>query len=558
VRFHWDRAQIDDDRASCWMRVAQLQTSGSMALPRVNWEVLVEFLEGNPDRPVVTGRLYNGQYMPPYALPGGATRTSLKTASTPGGGGTNEIRFEDKAGSEEILIGSQYDTSIVAANNRTTKVGNNETQTIGSDCTLTVGVNQEVAVTNGHKCKIGGAQKITVGVNRSVEVNAVTGLTVAGSATTMVGALQFEMVGNPLAGLISVAKAKAAAAIEAKINEAIEKVKGKVQDKVDQVMGPINDLAKKVESVGGAMEALADGDLSAIVPLGQAAGALSDSDAAMANMGFDMAAGGESGSASGKDRPYSDPGGFVGASKELDGMIGDAIGKAEEGAKGAAKDAAASALDAAQGAANSLANDIMSAVTGREAAGGGGGSAGNRSGPAGDVDGVSQEDVAAGPGHNKYTVTGTHTETTGAVRVSAALVDINLNVTGAMTQKVIGALVEVVKGDYSEVTKSSKAETAALFGVFCKGSESETTTQGALNYMVGGAMIDKIKGKYTIEASSPATFIGALHKVTAKSAITLKCGGSSVVIDGGGVTITSASVNIAALGIKLTKAVAQN
>src|SRR4029079_5019881 len=93
VKFHWDLGPDQDDKASCWMRVGQLQTSGSMILPRIGWEVIIEFLEGNPDRPIVTGRLYNGLFMPPYALPEGKTRTSLMTSSTPGGGGTNEIRF---------------------------------------------------------------------------------------------------------------------------------------------------------------------------------------------------------------------------------------------------------------------------------------------------------------------------------------------------------------------------------------------------------------------------------------------------------------------------------
>ncbi|MGH7295684.1 MAG: type VI secretion system Vgr family protein, partial [Polyangiaceae bacterium] len=94
VQFHWDLVGKNDDKSTAWMRVAQLQTSGSMMLPRIGWEVVVEFLEGDPDRPIVTGRLYNGAFMPPYALPEGKTRTSIQTASTPGGGGSNEIRFE--------------------------------------------------------------------------------------------------------------------------------------------------------------------------------------------------------------------------------------------------------------------------------------------------------------------------------------------------------------------------------------------------------------------------------------------------------------------------------
>src|SRR5512132_97415 len=93
VKFNWDLGPAQDDKASCWMRTGQLQTSGSMILPRIGGEVVVEFLEGNPDRPVFSGRLYNGVFMPPYALPEGKTRTSIATSSTPSGGGRNEIRM---------------------------------------------------------------------------------------------------------------------------------------------------------------------------------------------------------------------------------------------------------------------------------------------------------------------------------------------------------------------------------------------------------------------------------------------------------------------------------
>jgi len=537
VRFHWDRAGIDDDRASAWIRTTQLQTSGSMILPRVGWEVLVEFENGDPDRPFVTGRLYNGATMPPYTLPAGATRTSIKTNSSPGGGGTNEIRFEDKAGSEEIMIGSQYNTSIAVANNRTTSVGSNETQTIGADCSLTVGANQDLTITQGHKCSIGASQSVTVGANRSVEVNAVTGLTVAGSATTTVGGMQFEMNGSPLAGLIAIAKAKAAELIEAKVNAAIEQVQGQIQGKVDQVMGPINEFTSQVESVGGAMQALADGDLSAMVPLAQQAGAISDGDAVMANVGFSLAAGGEI-SGESKEYAFDDPTGLIAATQGVNAAISDQIG----GAAGAAK---------------GLASDLIGDLFGQEAQGGGGGSMANRSGPDGAVDGVTEADKATGPGHAMYSIAASHTETTGAVRVSASLQSLDLKVGGSMNQTIGAALVEVARGDFAEQTGGSKTETEPLFGVFAKGSESESS-EAAINNMVGGAVIDKITGDQTITASGPATFMGALHKIDAKTKITLKCGASSVVIDGSGITITSIMVDFLGAAIKLTKPTHEN
>ncbi len=175
VKFHWDLGPDMDDKASCWMRVGQLQTSGSMVLPRIDWEVVVEFLEGNPDRPIVTGRLYNGVYMPPYALPEGKTRTSLRTMSTPGGQGSNEIRFEDKAGAEEIMIRAQYDQTLVTANNKVTTIGNNQTRTVKVDSSVKVGADESVKITKGAQTTVGAAQSLSVGGNRKVEVNAVTG-----------------------------------------------------------------------------------------------------------------------------------------------------------------------------------------------------------------------------------------------------------------------------------------------------------------------------------------------------------------------------------------------
>src|SRR4029079_5350467 len=145
----------EDDKASCWMRVSQQQTSGSMILPRVGWEVIVEFLEGNPDRPIVTGRVFNGQYMPPYALPEGKSRTALQTVSSPGGKGTNEIRMEDKAGSEEVKIAAQKDTTLATANNKTISTAVNETKSVKVDSTTSIGADQTVKVTNGYLSTVG-------------------------------------------------------------------------------------------------------------------------------------------------------------------------------------------------------------------------------------------------------------------------------------------------------------------------------------------------------------------------------------------------------------------
>ncbi|MCO7558096.1 type VI secretion system tip protein TssI/VgrG, partial [Metapseudomonas otitidis] len=101
VQFHWDREGQADEHTSCWLRVASSWAGnayGAIAIPRIGMEVLVTFLEGDPDQPLVTGCLYHGVHQPPYELPANKTRTLLKTDSSPGGGGYNELRIEDRKG----------------------------------------------------------------------------------------------------------------------------------------------------------------------------------------------------------------------------------------------------------------------------------------------------------------------------------------------------------------------------------------------------------------------------------------------------------------------------
>jgi type VI secretion system VgrG family protein len=110
VRFHRDRHSPDDEHASCWMRVAQIWAGagyGSMVIPRVGMEVVISFVDGNPDRPLVTGCVYDGVNAPPYPLPAELTKSTFKSNSSPGGDGFNELRFEDAHGSEQVFVHAQ-------------------------------------------------------------------------------------------------------------------------------------------------------------------------------------------------------------------------------------------------------------------------------------------------------------------------------------------------------------------------------------------------------------------------------------------------------------------
>ncbi len=160
VIYPWDRVGKKDETSSTGMRTLQLGLGGSMLLPRVGWEVLTTCTDGDPDLPLVVGRLYNAEKPPPYSLPGGMARSSIQTATTPGGGSANELRTDDSAGSEEMFFNASKDMTIMVKNNTTESVGNN--------ATLSVGSNQTVNVTNSLDLFVGASQSVTVGGNQKI------------------------------------------------------------------------------------------------------------------------------------------------------------------------------------------------------------------------------------------------------------------------------------------------------------------------------------------------------------------------------------------------------
>ncbi len=130
VQFHWDRYGKADENSSCWVRVSQSAWAGkkygAMYIPRVGHEVIVEFLEGDPDLPIVTGRVYNADATPPYDLPANKTMTTLKSLSSKGGAGFNELRFEDKKGEEQVFIHGEKNLDVRIKNNAYEWVGNDQ------------------------------------------------------------------------------------------------------------------------------------------------------------------------------------------------------------------------------------------------------------------------------------------------------------------------------------------------------------------------------------------------------------------------------------------------
>jgi type VI secretion system secreted protein VgrG len=181
VQFPWDREGQNDENSSCWLRVEQPWAGdgwGWMWIPRIGMEVVVQFVDGNPDRPVITGCVYNGENLPPYPLPDEKTKSTFKSNSSIGGGGFNEFRFEDKKGSEQIYTHAQKDFDEVVLNNHTTDVGNDQTNTVDG--------NQKQEIDIDQTEKVGSNSKMTVKTHRKVHVKGNFDETVDGGETRAV------------------------------------------------------------------------------------------------------------------------------------------------------------------------------------------------------------------------------------------------------------------------------------------------------------------------------------------------------------------------------------
>ncbi len=183
VQFHWDRYGKADENSSCWVRVSHAWAGkkwGSFNVPRIGQEVIIEFLEGDPDRPIITGRVYNGEAMPPYDLPGKATVSTLKSNSSKGGAGFNEIRFEDKKGSENIFVHAEKDEDVRVKNDAKEWIGNDRHLYVKNNQTEHVINDRNELVDNDHKEKIGNDRHLNVVGKEAKEVGANLSLTVKG------------------------------------------------------------------------------------------------------------------------------------------------------------------------------------------------------------------------------------------------------------------------------------------------------------------------------------------------------------------------------------------
>jgi len=166
VQFHWDREGSRNQNSSCWIRVASTFAGGNYGaifMPRIGQEVLVNFIEGDPDRPIITGRVYNADNMPPYSLPDEKTKSTIKTNSSIGGQGFNEIRFEDRKGEEQLFIRAEKDLEVRAQNDHKMIVQNESHLIVQADQVEKVEGEKHLTVNGDHNEKVDGTISIEAG-----------------------------------------------------------------------------------------------------------------------------------------------------------------------------------------------------------------------------------------------------------------------------------------------------------------------------------------------------------------------------------------------------------
>jgi type VI secretion system secreted protein VgrG len=224
VQFNWDRTGKADSNSSCWVRVVQSWAGkkwGTMFIPRIGMEVMVDFLEGDPDQPIITGCVYNPDTMPPYVLPDEKTKSTIKTNSSKGSNGFNELRFEDKKGSEQIFIHAEKDKDIRVKNDckeiighdrhliveneqlelvkkdKHLKVKQDHNEQIDGTMSLKVGVDQQNKVGNNYAVEAGMSIHIKAGMSAVIEAGTSLTLKVGGSSIN-INPAGIQIIGSPM------------------------------------------------------------------------------------------------------------------------------------------------------------------------------------------------------------------------------------------------------------------------------------------------------------------------------------------------------------------------
>ena len=309
VQFHWDRRGKKDENSSCWMRVSYPWAGknwGAVAIPRITQEVIVSFLEGDPDQPIITGRVYNAEQMPPYDLPAHKTQSGVKSRSSKSGTASNfnEIRFEDLKGSELLTIHAEKDQSIsvehdeshTVGHDRSKSIGHDETTHVSHDRTETVGNNEKITIGVNRTESVGSNESITIGSNRTENVGVNETVTIGANRTMSVGANESLTVGSSRTHTVAINEAVT-------IGAAQEVTIGGLQAVTIGAVQNVSVGANQSTSVGANMNVEAGGNIA------EAAG-----------KDFTMAAGGALSATAGKTMSFKSGSDFS-AQSDAKGMV---------------------------------------------------------------------------------------------------------------------------------------------------------------------------------------------------------------------------------------------
>ena len=237
VQFPWDRLGSKDEKSSNWIRVSQVHAGagwGMMDIPRIGEEVIISFLEGDPDRPLIVGRVYNGQNPPPFSLPAEKTRRGNKT-QTHKGGGHNELSMDDTAGKEELCVNAQYDMNSNVNNNQTLNVGVDRTNTIGNDEKISIGNDSSIDIGNNQEISIGANQEVAITGNQEVSIEGNQEVAITGNQEVKItGNQEVAVSGNQEVKITGNQEIKADAKITIEAGTSIELIVGGNGIKIDQ------------------------------------------------------------------------------------------------------------------------------------------------------------------------------------------------------------------------------------------------------------------------------------------------------------------------------------
>ncbi len=203
VQFFWDRQGQKNEKSSCWVRVSHPwagKNFGMVHVPRIGQEVVIHFLEGDPDQPLITGRVYNAEQMPPWDLPANATQSGILTRSSKGGayGNANAIRFEDRKGAEQLWMHAEKDQLNEVENDEVSTVGHDRTETVGHDETIKIGANRTISVGACETATVALQRTHAVGINETIAIGAAQEVAIGAAQLITVGLSQITKVGKSI------------------------------------------------------------------------------------------------------------------------------------------------------------------------------------------------------------------------------------------------------------------------------------------------------------------------------------------------------------------------